>query len=233
MNEGSGLKAYDVSGFRKDGTFSNGPTWASGQYGHVIRFDGSDDFVSCGNYADINALTDNFSVCFSILPTATAQTTKGIITHLSGSDTGWVIAFGSVGQLRFPFYSEGASGDITLINGTWYRVVAQQVAGVNILWVNGTVETSTGSRAIPSVSEPLLFGRIYSSFTGFNASMLLDDVRIYNRVLTPAEIASDYNNPFLEFRQSSRRVFAALAPAAGYLPRSVIVSQAVQRAANW
>ena len=49
FDEGSGTKAYDSSGNGNDGTFNGNPKWVAGHFGTAVEFDGSDDWIECGN----------------------------------------------------------------------------------------------------------------------------------------------------------------------------------------
>src|SRR5438046_3157020 len=47
LDEGSGNRARDSSGYDHEGTLFGGPSWASGQIGAgALSFDGTDDYVS-------------------------------------------------------------------------------------------------------------------------------------------------------------------------------------------
>ena len=49
FDEGSGTIANDSSGNGNDGTFNGDPQWVVGYFGGALEFDGSDDWLDCGN----------------------------------------------------------------------------------------------------------------------------------------------------------------------------------------
>ena len=49
LDEGTGTTARDISGYGNDGTFGGDPQWVAGRFGKALEFDGSDDFLDCGN----------------------------------------------------------------------------------------------------------------------------------------------------------------------------------------
>ena len=49
LDEGSGSIAYDSGIAANDGTLHGGPQWVSGMIGGALEFDGSDDYIDCGN----------------------------------------------------------------------------------------------------------------------------------------------------------------------------------------
>jgi hypothetical protein len=52
FNEGSGTVAGDSSGLWNTGTLINGPVWSTGKIGGALDFDGSDDYISTGNFIE-------------------------------------------------------------------------------------------------------------------------------------------------------------------------------------
>ena len=72
---------------------------------------------------------------------------------------------------------------------TWYHVVGTYDGTDIKCYVNGVLEGTTNHPGTISTSSNLLFGNFSSSFWPGT----LDDVRIYNRVLTQAEITALYN----------------------------------------
>jgi hypothetical protein len=60
FDEGSGIVAYDKSGYRNDGTIY-GAQWVSGRYGNALEFDGINDYISISD-SDSLDLTENFTI---------------------------------------------------------------------------------------------------------------------------------------------------------------------------
>ena len=85
-------------------------------------------------------------------------------------------------------------GTTTPINlNTWYHLTAVKDGSNLILYINGIqVATNTGTFSVPTYTYQPKFGTFWFNGTG-NYSPLngaLDELRIYNRALTPAEIAN-------------------------------------------
>src|SRR4030042_1368275 len=55
LNEGAGQTAFDTSGHHHDGSFSGGPQWSLGQFGHEVEFDGNNDWISMGDCLALGA----------------------------------------------------------------------------------------------------------------------------------------------------------------------------------
>jgi hypothetical protein len=91
----------------------------------------------------------------------------------------------------------GADGPLSLALDAWSHLAATYDGTTIRLYVNGTlVQSQAAAGGIMTSSNPLRIGgnSIWNSeyFAG-----LIDEVRVYNRVLTAAEIAADMNAPLL------------------------------------
>jgi hypothetical protein len=54
LDEGTGSTAFDSSNFGNDGTLQGDPQWVAGQIDGALEFDGTGDFINCGNDASFN-----------------------------------------------------------------------------------------------------------------------------------------------------------------------------------
>jgi len=61
FDEGTGTIANDSSGNNNNGTLYNGPIWEEGQVNKALSFDGSNDYVDCGNDESLN-ITDKITI---------------------------------------------------------------------------------------------------------------------------------------------------------------------------
>ncbi len=89
------------------------------------------------------------------------------------------------------------TGTTNLLNTSWYHVALTYNLTNVVLYVNGRIENQlvlSSGEAIAVSNAPVLIGnslRSGGNIFGFNGS--IDEVRIYNRTLSPAEIANQYN----------------------------------------
>ncbi|MHC4682229.1 MAG: hypothetical protein ACYTEK_26500, partial [Planctomycetota bacterium] len=61
FDEGSGIIAYDSSGNGNVGTFNGDPQWVSGHFDYALEFDGSGDWLDCGEDPSLQ-ITDAVTV---------------------------------------------------------------------------------------------------------------------------------------------------------------------------
>ena len=80
-----------------------------------------------------------------------------------------------------------------LNSGTWYQVAAVQLNGSALLYVNGAQVLSQSITNPVAGSQAFAIGYIGVGSGGSSWLGSIDDVRIYNRTLSAAEIQALYN----------------------------------------
>jgi hypothetical protein len=84
----------------------------------------------------------------------------------------------------------GAAVAVTIVSSTSYHLVVQRVAGIVAVWLNVALVVC-GSTGTPAAGSTTYLGNWAAANRGWAG--WLDDVRIYNHVLTAAEIVAIYN----------------------------------------
>ena len=194
--------AYDFSASGNNGTIS-GATWTtSGKYGGALSFDGTDDYVDCGNDASLD-ITGDISVEAWINPIDSGEGGLGhifkklnILMFMKGAGDENIIFRIKVGGAIKEAVS---TGDVVSYN-SWHYVVGV-FDGTNVLvYVDGV--KFTGSATAGPIdghsSADLIIGTdsVSASYT-FNGT--IDEVRIYNRALTADEIQMSYYSNLQKF----------------------------------
>jgi hypothetical protein len=192
FNEGSGTTLTDRSGRGHTGTVS-GATWSTqGRFGGALSFDGVNDWVTVADTAALD-LTGALTLEAWVRPTALAawrtillkEQTGGLVYALYVTETG----SRANGYLRIG--SElGLSAPAPLAANTWTHVALTYDGAAMRLYVDGTqVATRSQTGAITASSGVLRIGG--NAPWGEYFQGLIDEVRIYNRALTQAQIAAD------------------------------------------
>ena len=198
FNESSGETVIDSSGFANTGTITGATRIAAGKNGGALNFDGSGDLVRVNSSNSLN-LSSGMTLEAWVRPTA-AQTGWRAIVHresvayfLHASHDGGDLrpaAGGSFGGKDA--VAVLASSALTL--NTWTHLASTYDGTTLRLYVNGTL---AGSRAvngsIETSSDPLYIGGNRQWREDFQGQ--IDDVRIYNRALSAAEILADKDKP--------------------------------------
>ena len=198
LDEGSGTSTADASGNGNTGTLTNSPTWISGRVGPgALSFGGTTAYVNVPNSSGIldNLQNTGMTVSAWIKAAGTGGGNAGRIVEKGN----WFFAMGTVSSttvVRFTIQdtagSRPSSAAVTL--NSWVHVAATwagEASGSSItLYVNGVASNGTlisGTGTVGSESGAAQIGnRASDTARGFNGG--IDEVRIYNRVLSAAEI---------------------------------------------
>lgn len=198
FDETSGTTVYDSSGRGNNGTIINmdsGNVGVEGKIGYALSFDGINDYVSVPNSDDFDV--DSISI-FTWVKTTDTQVT---IVDRDNSSSARQFQFRMFsGKIQFiSFMGGGVDGDnigATSVNdGEWHfvGVTYDAVSGAMNVWVDG--ESDYSEMETPAVldkeNSPLQIG-IHGNLTNYPFDGLIDDVRIYNKALSPSEVQTLY-----------------------------------------
>ena len=202
FNEGTGTVVNDVSGNSNNGTISNATWSASGKFGSALSFNGTSSWVVIPDSASLD-LTNGLTMEAWVRPTTLCswravlmkEQTGGLVYGLyANSNTNRPSAHVFIGT------ETDTRGTAKLSLNTWTHLAATYDGSVLRLYVNGAqVSTRTIGGNILTSTSPLRIGGDSSGSEYFNG--LIDEVRIYNRPLTAAEIQTDMNTAIGARRQ--------------------------------
>jgi hypothetical protein len=187
---GSGTTWSDLSSNGNNGTLVNGTGYNSSGVGSMV-FDGSDDYVNCGN-----GITTTTQITVSAW---VKLNVNNIFQHIVDSaNNTWHLAVLSDGRLYFWDGGVYHTNGPILSTGKWYHVVGVKTATTNDIYVNGILGSSLDSNvSIPTNNvwigrwQPPGDGRI------FNGN--ISNVQIYDTALSPQQILQNYNTQKLRF----------------------------------
>jgi len=182
LDEGSGTTAIDWSGHDNHGTFVGQPQWVDGQDGDALEFDG-DDWLDCGSNPELD-ITDAISITCWVNPAGLSGDNA-----FAGRNGAYAIKSSS-DHLRFttPGVLDHDGFNTILQTNTWQHVAVTFQPDQNnglVFYLNGVETERMTSSALNSGSGPFLIGN--NQWSQFYEG-LIDDVRVYNKVLTAEEI---------------------------------------------
>ena len=203
LDDGSGTSAADSSGNGDAGALAGGTWTASGKIGGALTFNGTSDQVNIPSSANYNSTTGTWAFWFNTTDAActrcelmsradASQSCNGILIYLSGS--AHVIANIYGAGCGGTYDTAVASSTTGLNDGNWHHV-ALTFNGTTAadLYIDGSLETSnTAYGAWSFNSQPVRLGQAQDSYWQLLAGTI-DDVRVYNRALSAAEVAEIYN----------------------------------------
>jgi len=197
---GTGVKWYDLSGSNNNGDLANGVTYSTANSG-VMSFDGVDDYVSCGQKANLNIT--NLSISLWVKPITvnpTAGAFQFYVTRYSNTTAsqGWGIGirdgrFSFFGRESSAFFIEAAQTGVLPNIGQWYHLAGTKNDNVWKLYVDGILVATqiTGSGNVVFADNFLYIGAF--SNTQLYSNSVINDVNIYDYTLTSYQILDNFN----------------------------------------
>ncbi len=213
FNDGTGLKSWDYSGNDNQGTLKGtAPVWAAGRRGWAINFPGTNERVNCGNGAPLDDLGNgDFSISFRMKSKDAVPLNYGaLFTKTQNSDNRFELySVGTDSQFAFILVKGGVYQDyvfsfnLDIFDGTLrHIVVAINRTTDKILCYVDTVKDATELNIDTLPADISNTGNVIlgSRSGGFNPyEGILDECRIYDRVLTQEEISWLYREPGILF----------------------------------
>jgi len=197
FDEGSGAAVVDASGLGNNGSVSGAAWSTSGRYGGALLFDGVDDSVAVPDASSLD-LTNNLTLSAWVRPTALSGWRTVLLKERPGSQayslygasesprpSGWLIIGSAEQQVLSPsaLPVNAWSHLAFTYDGSWMRLF---VNGVEVI-----SQPQTGSASV--TSGVLRIGG--NSIWGEYFAGAIDEVRIYNRALTAAQLQGDMAAP--------------------------------------
>jgi len=184
LDEEEGTVAYDSVGIC-DGRLLGDPVWlpAGGMVDGALQFDGVDDFILTSSIP--NSIEGPFTVLAWIKGGAPGQV---VISQRNGVN--WLCAYASEGSLMTELKGTGPSVAILrsqtdIADGNWHRIGFVWDGSHRKLYVDGLAVAEDTLANLEVSENSLLIGTGKAMKSGTYWSGLIDDVRIYNRPVTP------------------------------------------------
>ena len=195
FDEGAGTIAGDASGHSRQGTIV-GATWATGKFGSGLSFNGTSarvDLPDLGRFYKLGFTLEAWVKKSS--PTGDA----GIVgTWNAGQNGGPMLWIDHILRHHYLTLNSGSfnyvdSGQEPTV-GQWQHIAATYDGATARVYVNGTLAASQAFAANVGDSGNWRIGAYGPTASGFFDG-LIDEVRIYDRALTAAQVAGDMNTP--------------------------------------
>lgn len=190
-----GFRLPDLSGRGNAGTLTNmdpGTDWVS-DVKTALDFDGTNDYVNASQgFRFFELSQDSCTVSFW---NKNSSGTTGVYFALASTTNGnpFLIFQASGASINLGHRSD-AAGDTSAVGGTWQSSSWRLLTGVSTpssltLFVNGLqVATTSRTAAVTTLNQVTLSALNRAGSLSNYAIAQIDDIRIYNRALTPQEI---------------------------------------------
>ncbi len=202
LDENSGTTAADASGNNKTSYLTNSPTWTNGVMGGGLHFvAASNQFAGATNVVQLG-IDFIGTVHFWARGSGTAVGNTRTTSEYYGS--GWIIV-NTNGSLTYRIgcrsispwnYPANSTRTANIASWNHYVAVVDMVNDTVVFYINGLAETTNTGRIINMSSGNYTLvniGKMYDYSWGNYFNGDIDDVRIYNRLLSAAEVNHLYN----------------------------------------
>jgi hypothetical protein len=186
MDEGSGDTALDWSGYGNHGELRGGPQWVSGYDGGALEFDGGDDYVNFSSPSGFSTGTADRSMC------------GWGKTDSVASGWRWIAAYGSAGTSLAMFigmngddlYGGGYGDDVLQADfweiDVWHHICLTYDGTTARLYADGILVATEAKDWNLTLSRAHIGRQVNDAAEFWDGA--IDDVRIYDKVLTQDEI---------------------------------------------
>ena len=193
LDEGSGATVVDQSGRGNVGTHANGTWVTGGKYNSALSFNGANTWVSVPDSTSLD-LTTGMTVEAWVRPSVTGGWRTGVVKEQPGNLAWGIYTSNAAGRPSAEVFVAGATRAIEaptgLPSGVWAHLAATYDGTTLRLYVNGSQAAQLAiSGTILTSNSPLRMGG--NGVWGEWFSGLVDEVRVYNRALSAAEIQGD------------------------------------------
>ncbi len=186
FDDGLGTVARDASGRGRDGTLRGEPTWVIGRVDGALQFDGIDDYVEVGSVG-ISGMDRRTLVGWAKADTPAIPNGTGVFGFIPNGNvdaTYFDVEVDDAGN--YVVHVHGWQGILQAVDTQWHHFAATYNGSSGSWYLDGQwvgdVEGDIGTIDQVRIGARLSNGKYFPG--------LIDDVRVYNRVLTEAEIRS-------------------------------------------
>ncbi len=195
FDEGTGKTAEDVTGNGHDGKFAGAPKWVDGKFGTALEFDGEEDHVVVADDAAL-AIEENITFMAWFSPGDVLTSRRLMVKNNS---IFVIFDFGNKDSIDFLVKPDNTFAESTTTDwkvGEWYHFAGTFDGKTMKVYVNGKLEGEAANNVPIAPSDLELwiggddFGRPTDFFPG-----TIDEVRLYEKTLTEAEIQKVMETP--------------------------------------
>jgi len=193
FDEGKGDVVKDSSENGNDGQSMEGPKWVDGKFGKALEFDGSDDYVDCGNDTSFD-IVDAITIVAWTFPLSQTFNHQDLV----GKPSAYILGHMDPGVIVRSYINDGGwfgvdySEPFDSYVDDWFHFAFTYDVSKLKVYVNGILDgEGVRSGKIVINTNPVVVAHSCES-QGFNAFYkgIVDDVAIFNEALSEDDIKS-------------------------------------------
>lgn len=191
MEDTRGTSAQDVSINGNNAILINTPTWGTGKVGGAVTFvDSSSQYAQVANIAALQTSTVTASAWFKTSTTTLGQT----IIAKTGA---WQVALSRSTAGKLAIHNQTGDVDVcadttTVNDNAWHHVAMTMTSGAangTKLYIDGALK-QTCTATVSNQSGAVTIGSLGAAYY---LNGLVDEPKVFNRVLSTDEIAAEYS----------------------------------------
>jgi hypothetical protein len=191
FEEGAGTTVADVTGKGHPGTIREA-VWTTGHSGKALQFDGVNDWVTIADKTDLR-FSSTLTLEAWVNPSALSDFRTVIMKERTG-DLAYVLYSSGLNSPSVYLRNASATSATALPANTWSHLAATYDATTIRLYVNGVqVASAAKTGALAATAGALRLGG--NGVWGEWFAGRIDDVRLYDKALTAAQVQADMSTP--------------------------------------
>jgi len=185
LDEGSGSVAADSSGHGYDGTLRGDPQWIKGCFGGGLLLDGTNDYVEVST--PLNLRSNHVTITAWVNLNGRQSEWSGVVVSRAGS-TICGLHYGPAGELRYNWNDAtwGWVSGLLMPDQEWFFTAVVVEPTKATLYLNKQSAVNAVAHDIEEFDSTLVIGQ--DPLGGRFLRGMVDDVRIFNRSLSAAEV---------------------------------------------
>ena len=199
LDDGAGTTALDATGNGNDGTLEDDPTVVEGQFGQALAFDGSRVVIPASDSLTADLFQGSFTMTAWINPKRTGNTWQQIFRSVRASDTNDTLFINNDGRLSWRGRVGGAwaggmcetAPDVVPADQWTHVAVTGDETNFRV-YVNGALSQESAFQTTDGENETYYIGG--DTNFGESYSGIIDDVRVYNHVLSEDDVRASMEN---------------------------------------
>lgn len=220
FNDGSGSIAKDYSGKGNDGVLKNGPKWVDGKRGKALEFDGVDDYVEVGEYIPLDNRPFTVEAWIYRSKQQKVNSFDMILTQTEDFDTNKQFHFAvrsdaENGVFTFAFFANDLNSTVSIEKEKWYHIAGVYTGKKQQIFINGEFNSERDAASYAGTKGEIRIGIRKDPPPGKEGHLpgqfdgMIDEVAIYQKALTVAEIKQDMESEFIKAAVSPSGKLAA------------------------
>lgn len=186
LDDEEGTIALDWSGYGNNGSIIGEPEWIVGQFEGALALDGFDDCIDIGNPPSLD-INDVITVMAWVKMEEAGNSEDQSFVTKGNNSYGLRHAASNNIQFRLDESTLVDTPVDSSFSGVWHHVVGTCNGSQLQIYIDGTLMNTASSGSVPNSIYNVNIGResVGNRYLYFGA---IDDVQIYDRVLTPEQI---------------------------------------------